>query len=67
MTVPDNAASASISSSACVSSGMTQMPGTWKSLITTSLQKKNMANQMRAIHPGEILKGELEELKPPVG
>jgi addiction module HigA family antidote len=22
----------------------------------------NMANQMRAIHPGEILKGELEEL-----
>lgn len=41
----------------------------WKSLITTNPDERdkapketNMANKMRAIHPGEILKGELEEL-----
>lgn len=33
---------------------------TWKLLIIT--KEIEMANKMRAIHPGEVLKGELKEL-----
>ena len=33
-----------------------------KKMICKTLKEMNMANEMRAIHPGEILKGELEEL-----